>query len=150
LYLIDSQTLYNDQLFIIVKRDENMRDLADKIFKPYLPDAELKNDQWNAIILLLDNKRTMVIQPTGWGKSVVYFVAAKLFRQQGKGVTVIVSPLLALIRNQLDAASKIGLNTFTLNSENIQEWNEVNKAIANNDCDLLIVAPERLHRNTVE
>jgi ATP-dependent DNA helicase RecQ len=122
-----------------------LRALADEIFKSYLPNANLKPDQWKAIQLLLDNKRTLVVQPTGWGKSVVYFVAAKLFRLQNKGVTIIISPLLALIRNQLDAASQIGLNAFTINSDNIQEWEEVNRAIAYNNCDLLIVAPERLH-----
>lgn len=122
-----------------------MKALAEEIFKSYLPNANLKPDQWKAIELLLENKRTLVVQPTGWGKSVVYFVAAKLFRLQNKGVTIIISPLLALIRNQLDAAYQIGLNAFTLNSDNIQEWEIVNRAIAHNNCDLLIVAPERLH-----
>lgn len=125
--------------------DEILKELADKIFKSYLPNKELKPDQWKAIELLLENKRALVVQPTGWGKSVVYFVAAKLLRKQNKGVTIIISPLLALIRNQLDAASEIGLNAYTINSDNTERWDEVNQAIVDNECDLLVVAPERLH-----
>ncbi|HDR7707805.1 TPA: RecQ family ATP-dependent DNA helicase [Bacillus thuringiensis] len=125
-----------------------MKAHAERIFKSYLPNNNLKPDQWKAINLLLENKRTLVIQPTGWGKSVVYFVAAKLFREQNKGITIIISPLLALIRNQLEAAAQMGLNAYTINSDNTEEWETANKAIVDNHCDLLIVAPERLHSDS--
>ncbi|MFJ5764581.1 RecQ family ATP-dependent DNA helicase [Lysinibacillus sp. NPDC093210] len=121
-----------------------MEALANKIFKSFLPDKELKDDQLKAIELLLSNQRALVIQPTGWGKSAVYFITAKILRDQNRGITFVISPLKALIRNQIDAATKFGLKAFTINSDNTNEWENVNKAIIADQCDLLIVAPERL------
>lgn len=125
-----------------------MRTHAEEIFNNYLPNEKLKDEQWKAIEYLLNGERVLVVQPTGWGKSVVYFIAAKLFREQNKGLTIIISPLLSLIRNQIDAARQMGLNAFTLNSDNQEEWDIVNSAISNDNCDVLIVAPERLQSDS--
>ncbi|WP_337982744.1 RecQ family ATP-dependent DNA helicase [Lysinibacillus sp. C5.1] len=125
-----------------------MREIAEKIFNNYLPGENLKDEQWQAVDALLNDNRVLVVQPTGWGKSIVYFIAAKLFRDQNKGLTIIISPLLALIRNQLEAAQKMGLNAYTINSDNTDDWEEVNEAIRNNSCDILVVAPERLQSNS--
>src|ERR1700742_2274153 len=83
--------------------------------------AELRDDQWEAIeALVVDRRPALVIQRTGWGKSAVYFLAPALLRAGGAGVTVIVSPLLALMRNQIDAASRAGIRAQTVNSTNVQ------------------------------
>lgn len=85
------------------------------------------------------------MQRTGWGKSAVYFIAAKLLREQGRGATVIVSPLLALMRNQVDAARRAGVRAATINSSNTAEWDGIHQLIASGDLDVLLVSPERLN-----
>src|SRR5215213_2619783 len=88
-------------------------------------DAELYDDQWAAIsALVLDKRRALVVQRTGWGKSAVYFVATALLRAQGAGPTVIISPLLALMRNQIEAAERAGIHAVTINSANVGEWQQ--------------------------
>src|SRR4051794_19332707 len=87
--------------------------------------AVLREDQWRAIAALVaDRHRALVVQRTGWGKSAVYFIAAALLRAQGGGPTVIVSPLLALMRNQIAAAERAGIRAVTINSTNIDEWQQ--------------------------
>jgi ATP-dependent DNA helicase RecQ len=86
----------------------------------------------------------LCVQRTGWGKSMVYFLAAKLFRDQGRGVTVIISPLLALMRNQIDAAKRLGVNAQTINSTNVPQWPEVTTELLAGQVDLLLISPERL------
>ena len=83
-------------------------------------DARLREDQWTAISALLDGRRALVVQRTGWGKSAVYFVATTLLRARGAGPTVIVSPLLALMRNQIEAAGRAGIRARTVNSANAE------------------------------
>src|ERR1700748_2941066 len=84
------------------------------------PDATLRDDQWTAIhALVAERRRALVVQRTGWGKSAVYFVATALLRKQGAGPTVIISPLLALMRNQIAAAARAGIKAATINSTNI-------------------------------
>ena len=87
----------------------------------------------------------LVVQRTGWGKSAVYFVATALLRARGGGPTLIVSPLLALMRDQVDAARRAGLRAVTMNSANADEWAEVTAALAADEVDLLLVSPERLN-----
>ncbi len=109
-------------------------------------DAELRDDQWSAIeALVVDRRRALVVQRTGWGKSAVYFVATALLRAGGAGPTVIVSPLLALMRNQIAAAQRAGIRAVTINSTNIEQWQEVQDAIAAGEIDVLLVSPERLN-----
>ena len=85
-----------------------------------------------------------MVQRTGWGKSNVYFIATRLLRNQGSGPTLIVSPLLALMRNQIEAAKRIGINAVSINSENQKEWPEVIAFLQRNDADALLISPERL------
>ncbi|MBI3691845.1 MAG: DEAD/DEAH box helicase, partial [Mycolicibacterium aromaticivorans] len=110
------------------------------------PQAVLRDDQWTAIeALVVHRRRALVVQRTGWGKSAVYFVAAKLLREHGRGPTVIVSPLLALMRNQVSAAQRAGVRAATINSGNVTEWDEIHQRVNNGDLDVLLVSPERLN-----
>ena len=109
------------------------------------PDANFRDGQWEAIAELLQNKsRLLVVQRTGWGKSLVYFMATKLFRDRGAGVTLLISPLLALMRNQIAAAERMGVKAATVNSSNPQQWQEVAAKLLNNQIDILLISPERL------
>src|SRR4051794_41366416 len=109
-------------------------------------DAELREDQWRAIeALAVGRKRSLVVQRTGWGKSAVYFVATLLLRAEGAGPTVIVSPLLALMRNQIAAAERAGIRAVTINSTNTESWEPIHDAIRAGEVDVLLVSPERLN-----
>lgn len=112
------------------------------------PDATLREDQWDAVRALLDGRRALVVQRTGWGKSAVYFVATALLRESGAGPTVIVSPLLALMRNQVDAARRAGIRAETIHSANTEEWEQVHARAAAGEVDVLLVSPERLTNPT--
>jgi ATP-dependent DNA helicase RecQ len=109
-------------------------------------DAVLREDQWAAIeALAVQRRRALVVQKTGWGKSAVYFVATLLLREQGAGPTVIVSPLLALMRNQIAAAERAGIRAVTINSTNMEDWEPIQDSIRAGDIDVLLVSPERLN-----
>src|SRR3954464_295461 len=109
-------------------------------------DAVLYDDQWAAIeALVVDRRRSLVVQRTGWGKSAVYFVATLLLRAEGAGPTVIVSPLLALMRNQIAAAERAGTRAVTINSTNSEQWEEIQTSVRAGDVDVLLVSPERLN-----
>jgi ATP-dependent DNA helicase RecQ len=108
--------------------------------------AALRADQWRAIeALVVDRRRVLCVQRTGWGKSAVYFVATALLRQRGAGPTLIVSPLLALMRNQIAAAERAGIRAYTINSANLEEWDGITAEIHAGSVDLLLVSPERLN-----
>ena len=108
--------------------------------------ARLRDDQWTAIeALVADRSRALVVQRTGWGKSAVYFIATALLRARGAGPTVIVSPLLALMRNQVEAASRAGIHARTINSANNEDWAQIYKEVAAGQTDVLLVSPERLN-----
>ncbi|MCS0637621.1 RecQ family ATP-dependent DNA helicase [Streptomyces sp. LP05-1] len=108
--------------------------------------ARLREDQWRAIEALVEHRRrALVVQRTGWGKSAVYFVATSLLRERGSGPTVIVSPLLALMRNQVEAAARAGVHARSINSANTEEWDEIQQEIADGRVDVLLVSPERLN-----
>ena len=109
-------------------------------------DARLRDDQWVAIdALVVQRRRALVVQRTGWGKSAVYFVATALLRSAGHGPTVIVSPLLALMRNQIAAARRAGIRAVTINSTNPEQWAEMYAQIDRGEVDVLLVSPERLN-----
>ncbi|WP_062301431.1 RecQ family ATP-dependent DNA helicase [Demequina subtropica] len=109
-------------------------------------DVALREDQWSAIDALVSRSaRALVVQRTGWGKSAVYFVATRLLRDRGAGPTVIVSPLLALMRDQIAAAARAGIRAVTVNSANVTEWDGVHAAIAAGEVDVLLCSPERLN-----
>nr|WP_040687812.1 ATP-dependent DNA helicase RecQ [Nocardia vinacea] len=121
------------------RAEELLRDLAGAR-------AQLREDQWTAIeALIVQRRRALVVQRTGWGKSAVYFIAAKLLRRAGRGPTVIVSPLLALMRNQVAAAERAGVVAATINSGNVTEWDEIHDRVAAGEVDVLLVSPERLN-----
>ena len=110
------------------------------------PSARLREDQWTAIqALARDRRRALVVQRTGWGKSAVYFVTTALLRARDMGPTIIISPLLALMRNQIEAAARAGLQARTVNSANMADWDEIYAEIAAGSVDLLLVSPERLN-----
>jgi ATP-dependent DNA helicase RecQ len=106
----------------------------------------MRPDQWSAIeALVVDRRRALVVQRTGWGKSAVYFIATALLRERGAGPTVIVSPLLALMRNQIAAAERAGIRAATINSSNTEEWERIYAEIQAGRIDVLLVSPERLN-----
>jgi len=110
------------------------------------PDARLREDQWTAIRALVeDHVRALVVQRTGWGKSAVYFTATALLRARGAGPSVIISPLLALMRNQIEAARRAGIQARTVNSGNSDEWDAIYAEVAAGQVDVLLVSPERLN-----
>ncbi|MFI9029293.1 RecQ family ATP-dependent DNA helicase [Streptomyces sp. NPDC053560] len=130
--------------------DTTLRTAADTVLARLVGDdtgrARLREDQWRAIeALVADHRRALVVQRTGWGKSAVYFVATALLRQRGSGPTVIVSPLLALMRNQVEAAARAGIRARTINSSNTEEWDTVQAEVAAGEVDVLLVSPERLN-----
>ncbi|WP_018547364.1 RecQ family ATP-dependent DNA helicase [Streptomyces sp. LaPpAH-108] len=108
--------------------------------------ARLREDQWQAVAALVEeHRRALVVQRTGWGKSAVYFVATALLRRRGAGPTVIVSPLLALMRNQVEAAERAGIRARTINSANPEEWDTIRAEVERGGTDVLLVSPERLN-----
>ena len=110
------------------------------------PGTSLRDDQWTAIDALVNRReRLLVVQRTGWGKSAVYFIAAKLLRRRGRGASVIISPLLALMRNQVAAARRAGIRAETVNSANMTEWDDIQRRVAGGEVDVLLVSPERLN-----
>jgi ATP-dependent DNA helicase RecQ len=109
-------------------------------------DAQFRPGQLEAIRdVVVDRARVLCVQRTGWGKSAVYFVATGLLREAGAGPTLIVSPLLALMRNQIAAAQRLGLHAQTVNSTNREEWADVRNRLAAGTIDLLLISPERLN-----
>jgi ATP-dependent DNA helicase RecQ len=109
------------------------------------PAAQFRDGQWEAIEAIAgQRKRLLVVQRTGWGKSIVYFLATKLLRDAGCGPTLLISPLLSLMRNQIAMADRLGVRAFTIHSENFDEWPATEAALRENRCDLLMVSPERL------
>src|SRR5437868_3674860 len=109
------------------------------------PDAGFREGQEEAIRHVVEARgRLLVVQKTGWGKSFVYFIAAKLLREQKSGPALLVSPLLALMRNQIAAAERMGVRALTINSENQEEWQTVETKLRANEVDILLISPERL------
>ncbi len=110
-----------------------------------LPNATFREGQWEAIEKLTVNKeKLLVIQRTGWGKSSVYFISTRILRDQGKGPTIIISPLLALMRNQIEAAERLGINAVSINSTNFEDWKAIQNEVLKNKVDALLISPERL------
>ena len=109
------------------------------------PDADFRPGQWEAIDALVNHRRKLfVVERTGWGKSSVYFIATRMLRDQGAGPTIIISPLLALMRNQIESAQRLGISALTVNSTNRDEWPRLFERIARDEIDALLISPERL------
>ena len=142
-----------------------IRERAESILRALVgrEDAALREDQWRAIeALVVGRRRALVVQRTGWGKSAVYLVATVLLREgwgpradgapapspgsrAGAGASVIISPLLALMRDQVAAARRAGINAVTINSANAAQWDEIEAQVRAGDVDVLLVSPERLN-----
>src|SRR5436190_5874427 len=124
---------------IAARAGELLRELAGR-------DAGFREHQLEAIADLVDDRaRVLCVQRTGWGKSAVYFIATALMRERGAGPTLIVSPLLALMRNQIAAARRIGIRAHTVNSTNRGAWDEISALLDADAVDLLLISPERLN-----
>jgi len=109
-------------------------------------DKDFRPGQWEAIeAIAVKKQRVLVVQRTGWGKSLVYFLATKLVREGGAGPTLLISPLLSLMRNQIEMASRIGIRAYTIHSANKQEWATVEEVLARDECDIMLISPERLN-----
>ena len=142
-----------------------IRERAESVLRALVgrENAALREDQWRAIeALVVDRRRALVVQRTGWGKSAVYLVATVLLREgwgpradgapapspgsrAGAGASVIISPLLALMRDQVAAARRAGINAVTINSANAAQWEEIEAQVRAGDVDVLLVSPERLN-----
>jgi ATP-dependent DNA helicase RecQ len=108
------------------------------------PGAAFREGQREAIeAVVRDGSRTLVVERTGWGKSLVYWIATRVRRDEGHGPTLIVSPLLSLMRNQIEAAERLGLRAVTINSANRDEWSEIERALAEDEIDVLFVSAQR-------
>lgn len=108
-------------------------------------EATFRDGQEDAIRHIVEGKgRLLVVQKTGWGKSFVYFIATKLLREAGAGPALLISPLLALMRNQIAAAERMGVRAATINSDNQDEWKSVEAKLRRNEVDILLIAPEKL------
>ncbi|KEF42159.1 MAG: ATP-dependent DNA helicase RecG [Cyanobium sp. CACIAM 14] len=109
-------------------------------------DAQFRDGQLEAIQAVCEpSSRVLVVQKTGWGKSFVYFIATKLLREAGRGPALLISPLLALMRNQMAAAERMGLVARTVNSTNLDQWQEVEEQVSSGAIDILLISPERLN-----
>ena len=130
------------------------RDIYDKsteiIKQLYGPEASFREGQYEAIDATMTRNRTLVVQRTGWGKSLVYFVCTKLMREQRRGGTVVVSPLLVLMENQIEAAEKLGLRCDALNSTTRDRREEILSALEQDTLDLVFVTPETLFSDDVQ
>jgi ATP-dependent DNA helicase RecQ len=129
----------------LVPEDETTRNL-DPLLKQLLgADAEFRDGQREAIeAVLAEGARVLLVQRTGWGKSVVYWLATRVWRDEGHGPTLIISPLLSLMRDQIRAASRLGLRAATVNSTNKDDWTEILAALETDSVDVLLISPERL------
>src|ERR1700728_3084070 len=108
-------------------------------------DTTFRDGQEAAIRHVVEGRgRLLVVQKTGWGKSFVYFIATKLLRETGNGPALLISPLLALMRNQIAAAERMGVRAATINSDNTDEWTAVEAELARDEIDILLISPERL------
>src|SRR5829696_1806072 len=129
----------SDTATLEARANELLRELAG-------PEAEFREHQLEAVRDLVDDRaRVLCVQRTGWGKSAVYFLATALLRERGAGPALIVSPLLALMRNQIAAAERLGIRARTINSTNREAWSEVRDLLASDSVDLLLISPERLN-----
>ena len=123
------------------------RSIALDLLRRALADEEaaFRDGQWEAIDALVNRRqRLLVVQRTGWGKSAVYFIATRILRDRGRGPTLIVSPLLALMRNQIEAADRLGIRALTINSTNQGDWPALQAAVLGDQADALLISPERL------
>ena len=119
---------------------------AEELLRVMLgPEAHFRDGQLEAIVATVDDRaRTLLVQRTGWGKSLVYFIATKILREQGLGPTLLISPLLSLMRNQVEAAQRIGIRAERMDSDTTDAWDDIENRLGADQIDVLLVSPERL------
>ena len=120
---------------------------AERLLKQALnnPSVQFRSGQWEAIDALVNQRqKLLVVQRTGWGKSSVYFISTRILRDRGFGATIIVSPLLALMRNQIEQAQRLNIQAATINSSNTDQWDSIKQQVLDNKIDALLISPERL------
>lgn len=118
--------------------------LLDHLQRMIGPGAGFRRGQREAITAVLEGRRrALVVQRTGWGKSIVYWIATRVRRDGGHGPAIIISPLLSLMRNQIAMARTLNLRALTINSSNTDDWSQIEAAIASDECDVLMISPER-------
>ena len=130
-------------VWCVVTRDE-----ANGLLRDLTGDqgSRFRDGQWEAIERLAVHRgRVLVVQRTGWGKSAVYFLATRLLRDAGSGPTILISPLLALMRNQIAMAERLGVHAATINSSNVEEWERIETMVKARQVDVLLISPERLN-----
>ncbi|MFI3251528.1 MAG: RecQ family ATP-dependent DNA helicase [bacterium] len=127
--------------------EEIFKEASNALKQLYGENASFREDQYEAIEAVVLGKRTLVVQKTGWGKSLVYFIATKLLKRRNNGITLVVSPLLALMENQYNAAIKLGLKTEVFNSTSKDRKESILNDLDNNNLDLLLITPETLFTN---
>ena len=138
--------VFSDETQVVIDADKRhdkygLKELLKSVFGEK---AKFRDGQEEAILAVLNGKKTLVVQRTGWGKSLVYFLSIKKLRNMGKGIAIIISPLLALMNNQIDSTKKYGLNVKAINATNEKEWNSIYTEMSLNKLDALIISPERL------
>ena len=122
-----------------------MEQIANKyLIEAYGNDATFREGQLEAILSVLERGNELIVRQTGWGKSLIYFILTNIYRSQGLGPTIIVSPLLSLVRNQIYNAKKFNLNAVNLSSDNRDSWDDVYKQLESNSVDVLFLTPEHL------
>jgi ATP-dependent DNA helicase RecQ len=128
---------------------QNTSQIALKLLHQMLGEgANFRDGQWETIRnLVVEHNRVLLVQKTGWGKSMVYFISTRILRDQGSGPTLLISPLLSLMRDQIKMAEKIGIQALTINSTNQDSWHEIEMALLKNQCDMILISPERLNNH---
>lgn len=138
------------ELAMQIERADIYKKASGLIRELYGPNATFREGQYEAIEATMTRKRTLVVQKTGWGKSLVYFACTKMMREEHRGVTMVISPLLVLMQNQIEAAEKIGLRCDVLNSRVRDREEEIISSLENDELDLILVTPETLFRDAVQ
>lgn len=135
----------------MIINNKEIYEKSNKILKELFGvSATFRKGQYEAIEATMTRKRTLVVQRTGWGKSLVYFTCTKLIRDMGGGATVVVSPLLILMKNQLESARRLGLRCEVLNKTTIERHGEIIDALKGNELDLVLVTPETLFKEDIQ
>lgn len=134
----------------MTNKNQNFYERASAILKTLLGEgASFREGQYEAIEATMTRPRTLVVQRTGWGKSLIYFICTRLMREAGRGATIVVSPLLILMKNQLESATRLGLRCEVLNKTTVERQGEIMKALKKNELDLVLVTPETLFKEDI-